>query len=81
MKKYAITLIVSLAAVSGVSAQQLSMSQKLQIRNDCGADIQKLCPGMRAGDGKLMGCIQSKKEQLSKTCSDTLAAVLPKTQQ
>lgn len=78
MNKYAITLALSLATASSVSAQQLSMSQKLQIREDCGQDFRSLCPGLRPGDGQLMGCVQSKKDQLSKTCSETLAKLMPK---
>ncbi len=78
MNRYAITLILSLAAASNVSAQQLSMSQRLQIREDCGEDFQRLCPGLRPGGGQLMGCVQSKKEQLSKSCSETLGKLMPK---
>ncbi|MFK0332795.1 hypothetical protein ACIQUB_16895 [Rhizobium sp. NPDC090275] len=78
MNKYAISLALSLAAVTGVSAQQLSMSQKLQIREDCSSDFRKLCPGLRPGDGQLMRCVQSKKDQLSKICSHTLATLMPK---
>ncbi|TZG32464.1 hypothetical protein [Agrobacterium sp. B1(2019)] len=78
MNKYAIALALSLVGASSVSAQQLSMSQKLQIRDDCSADFRELCPGLRPGGGQLMGCIQSKKDQLSKVCSETLAKVMPK---
>jgi orotidine-5'-phosphate decarboxylase len=78
MNKYALALVLSLAAASSVSAQQLSMSQKLQIRDDCGDDFRKLCPGLRPGGGQLMGCVQSKKDQLSKVCSETLAKLMPR---
>lgn len=78
MNKYALTLALSLAAASSVFAQQLSMSQKLQIREDCGDDFRKLCPGLRPGGGQLMACVQSKKDQLSKACSETLATLMPK---
>lgn len=76
MNKLALALILSLAAMSSVSAQQLSMSQKMQIWDDCSDDFQKLCPGLRPGGGQLMGCVQSKKDQLSKVCSETLAELM-----
>lgn len=78
MNRYALALILSLAAVSSVSAQQLSMAQKLQIREDCGDDFRKLCPGLRPGGGQLMGCVQSKRDQFSRVCSETLAKLMPK---
>lgn len=78
MNRYAIALVFSLAAASGVCAQQLSMSQKLQIREDCGDDFRRLCPGLRPGGGQLMDCVQSKRDQLSKVCSATLAQLMPK---
>jgi orotidine-5'-phosphate decarboxylase len=78
MNKFLITLVLSLAAASSASAQQLSISQKLQIREDCGEDFQRLCPGLRPGGGQLMGCVQSKRDQLSKACSETLATLRPK---
>lgn len=80
MSKYVIAFFFIFAAASTVSAQQLSMAEKLQLREDCGPDIKRLCPGMRPGGGQLMGCIQSKKDQLSKTCSDTMAKLMAKKQ-
>lgn len=80
MKKYAIAIIALLAAASAVSAQQLSLSDKLQIRNDCGPDIQRLCPGVKPGGGELLTCVKDKKAELSKVCSDTLGKLMAKKQ-
>ncbi len=40
----------------------------------CGADFQKLCPGMIPGDGKLRACVQANLAQLSTPCKSALAA-------
>lgn len=63
---------------TGASAQQLSMSQKMQLRSECGADISRLCPGIAPGGGQLMKCVEAKKAELSKPCAETIAAVMPK---
>ncbi|TWF58967.1 cysteine rich repeat-containing protein [Neorhizobium alkalisoli] len=70
--------VAFLASTSVVSAQQLSMSDKLALRDNCKDDIQKLCPGIKPGDGGLMACIKTNKEKLSPTCSSTIKDVLAK---
>jgi hypothetical protein len=71
------TLVIAFVAIAGTaSAQQMSMSEKMQLREDCGPDIQRLCPGIKPGGGELMGCIKEKKDQLSKTCSDTMGKLM-----
>lgn len=63
---------------TAASAQQLSMSQKMQLRSECGADISRLCPGIAPGGGRLMKCVQANKAQLSKPCAEAIAAIMPK---
>ncbi|MFK4769472.1 cysteine rich repeat-containing protein [Rhizobium sp. ZW T2_16] len=70
MLKYATAFLLLTAAAA--SAQQMSMNDRLALRDNCKQDIQKLCPGIKPGDGQLMACIQEKKAQLSKECAATL---------
>lgn len=41
----------------------------------CRADVEKLCSGMRPGDGKLGQCIRSNHDQLSAGCRDALKSM------
>ena len=76
MKKYAVLFFFVSAAAA--SAQQLSVSDKLALRNNCKADVQKLCAGVEPGDGTLMVCMQENKDQLSQQCSDTIGKLMAK---
>jgi len=74
MRKY---LLLALVLVStSVSAQELSLSQKLEIRSNCKADFERLCPGIAPGGGKLIECIRANKDQLSKPCAETIGKVM-----
>lgn len=64
--KYLAILFIFIA--TGASAQQLSLSQKLQLRSACKADINRLCPGISPGGGRIVECIRGKKDQLSQPC-------------
>ncbi|MDE1157444.1 MAG: cysteine rich repeat-containing protein [Neorhizobium sp.] len=68
--------IAFVAMASAASAQQLSMSDMMQLRQDCGADIARLCPGITPGGGRLIECVRDKKDRLSKSCTDTMGKVM-----
>ena len=53
---------------TSASAQQLSLSQKLQLRSACKADISRVCPGISPGGGRIVECIRGKMDQLSQPC-------------
>jgi hypothetical protein len=74
MQKYLPLLLVLVA--TSVSAQELSFSQKLQLRADCKADISRLCPGIAPGGGRLIQCIKTQKDQLSTPCATTIAKLV-----
>lgn len=76
MLKYAAAMFF--ASVGIVSAQQLSMSDKLALRDNCKQDIQALCPGVKPGDGGLATCVRENKDKLSEQCSKTFAEVMAK---
>lgn len=70
--------VVFFATASVASAQQLSMSDKLALRDNCKQDIQTLCPNVKPGDGGLMACVKQNKDKLSPTCSATITDVMAK---
>lgn len=79
MRKY-LPLVFVLIATS-LSAQELSIPQKLQLESACKADIARLCPGIEPGGGRLIACIQGKKDQLSKPCATAIANIKASRQQ
>ncbi len=36
--------------------------------NECAADLNKYCAGVKAGEGRLMDCLQKNDAQVSKRC-------------
>ncbi len=77
MHRYIAALFL-LTAAGSASAQQLSMSNRIALRDNCKEDIQRLCAGIQPGGGQLLSCVQEKKSQLSKACSETLTALQAK---
>lgn len=76
MTKYLIVFFMATTSIA--SAQQLSISEKMELRADCGQDFKRLCPGIQPGDGALKACIKSKEDQLSKTCAGTISKLMTK---
>jgi hypothetical protein len=75
MNRYIIAFL--LASAGAASAQeQLSMSQKMELRDNCKQDIQQLCPGVEPGDGGIMACVKENKAKLSGMCSATIDKLL-----
>jgi hypothetical protein len=46
------------------------------VRNSCGTDFQTLCPGIKAGGGRIMECLHDHEAQLSPACKEAIDAVL-----
>jgi hypothetical protein len=59
-------------AVAG--AQQPLAPSRLQIAEACGADVDRLCPGVPPGMGRIKACMKAHVSQLSAPCFDTLMA-------
>jgi hypothetical protein len=69
---------VFLMTAGAASAQQLSMSDRLALRDNCKQDVERLCPDVQPGSGGIAACLQEKKSQLSETCSTTITDMLAK---
>ncbi|WP_157960201.1 hypothetical protein [Albibacillus kandeliae] len=71
-------LIVALAiCATTATAQTLTKSQRLELKQNCGADIKRLCTGVKAGEGRLAQCIRDKREAVSPACAKTVDELLP----
>jgi hypothetical protein len=52
-----------------------NISQRLQkaevsFRNACGSDVQRLCANVRAGEGRILNCLNQNKDHVSTGCKD-----------
>lgn len=39
----------------------------------CKADLDKVCPGVEPGHGRILGCLEGKTDQLSQACKDDVS--------
>ncbi|CAH2602499.1 conserved exported protein of unknown function [Rhodovastum atsumiense] len=53
---------------------QVPPPSPLQIAEACGDDIDRLCPGVPPGEGRIKACMKAHASQLSAPCFDTLMA-------
>jgi hypothetical protein len=63
----ALLLIAPLAG-----AQQPPAPSKMEIARACAGDVERLCPGVPPGEGRIKACIKAHISQLSAPCFDTL---------
>jgi hypothetical protein len=46
------------------------------VREACRADVEKLCQGIRPGDGRLRACLKSNKDRISEGCKTAITAAI-----
>ena len=51
----------------------LAFAQGLQPGKACKADLEKLCPGVEPGHGRILACLEGKTDQLSTACKDDVS--------
>ena len=64
------TVIVSLS--TAVFAQSNQMQQAMRY---CRADMERLCPGVPPGGGRIIGCLKAHKMEMSVGCAMTLRRI------
>ncbi len=42
------------------------------LKNNCGSDLEKFCPNVQPGKGKIRACLAKNKDQLSESCKTYL---------
>jgi hypothetical protein len=67
-------LAALMLATTVAGAQQPPAPSGLQIAEACGTDIDRLCPGVPPGQGRIKACMKAHVSQLSAPCFDTLMA-------
>jgi hypothetical protein len=67
-------LAVLMLTTTIAGAQPLPAPSGLQIAEACAADIDRLCPGVPPGQGRIKACMKAQVSHLSASCFDTLMA-------
>jgi hypothetical protein len=75
MNKLTVCIAIAMSLLVNVAyAQQVPAPSGLQIAEACGGDIDRLCPGVPPGQGRIKACMKQHVSQLSPQCFDTLMA-------
>jgi len=59
-----------------VLAAPVAFAQGLEPGKACKADLDKICPGVQHGEGRILACLEGKTDQLSPTCKDDVSKKL-----
>ena len=62
------TLLLTALLVAGNALADDPPSEKLDRLSDCRADVQKLCPEVQPGGGRIVGCLKENKDKVSEAC-------------
>jgi hypothetical protein len=76
MRRIWFGLFATLMLATSVGAQQPPAPSRMQIAEACAADIDRLCPGVPPGQGRIKACMKAHVSQLSAPCFDTLMAAV-----
>jgi Cysteine rich repeat len=67
------TLLVSLTLVMSAFAQPSKMdSEMAALRTYCKADVERLCPKVEPGGGRIKACLMEHKNEISVGCAKAL---------
>ena len=67
MSKLSFAVLAFVVVLSGAASAQSS-----DTRGACKADYDKFCAGIAPGGGKIIACLNAKRDQLSATCKAAL---------
>jgi Cysteine rich repeat len=81
----AITMVALVALVMMIAASVLAdepahaedsrRAAAEAVRSACQADIEKLCPGVQQGGGRILQCLRGKQDQISDGCKTAMQSV------
>lgn len=76
--RIALATALCLAATTAGLAAELTLSDKLALKNSCGKELQSLCGNVQRGDGRGQQCIADNQAKFSAECTATLDALRDK---
>lgn len=71
MKNILISVAAVLVLSSGV-ALAADPAPAGGLRGACKADVEKLCPGIQPGGGRIAGCLKQNEAQVSAACKEAM---------
>ena len=75
-RHFAIAAALSLAALA--STELGAFAQQAAAMKYCKADVERLCPGVLPGGGRIIACLKAHKEEISIGCGKALQAMKAK---
>src|ERR1700722_8814988 len=60
------------------STAQAASPQLSDARTACASDVQKLCPGVPAGGGRILACLKQHKDEVSDGCKRAILGAMGK---
>ena len=75
MKRAVVAFAAALLALA-VHATAQGIPNEQDILNACGPDVNRFCPGLPPGDGRVKACMRAHASELSPGCFGTLQAAL-----
>lgn len=74
MRIAVLCLIIATMPAAAI-AQDLSLFEKLELKQACEKDIETLCGAVERGEGRMLQCIRDNTEKLSQPCRDTIGRI------
>jgi hypothetical protein len=78
--KLAVTALVASLGAFAAPATAQGISSEQQLLHACGGDVDRLCPGVPPGEGRIKACMKAcmkaHASELSAGCFDTLMAAM-----
>ena len=75
-----ITLLSVLSPSAAVAQSPVVAQWKAYVLESCGKEINRLCKGVAAGDGRLLACLYARDKSLSPKCKPAVSAALQRLQ-
>ena len=66
----------ALVGAGTLLATPIVLAQGIEPGKACKADLEKICPGVQPGQGRILACLQGKTDQLSSACKDDVSKKL-----
>ncbi|MCF3936066.1 cysteine rich repeat-containing protein [Acuticoccus sp. M5D2P5] len=71
-------LATPVLAQSNQNEPDISMAEGMQIYRACRTDLDRYCPGIKPGGGRIANCMKENYQKLSDGCKTTLGEVINK---
>ena len=71
--KNALIPLTFFLVLSSATALAEDEAPRADARAACKADVDKLCPGIQPGSGRIVGCLKQNEAQMSAACKEAMA--------